>query len=170
MGYVTWRPMHIYDYISLINRSVFTSAQHLFLLITIGLHVSTVIQSSSGPSHSCKLQEAVRTFGIPMCPQLPVTYNLREGPEDDWITVETYSPIVISKNKCRADVKTDLFIYYKSLSRCTITWTSKEILHLLQFWLGAWMICGSHRLEILVHYGAVRMWCRLILFWCWEAS
>ena len=33
-----------------LNRSVFTSAQHLFLLITIGLHVSTVIQSSSGPS------------------------------------------------------------------------------------------------------------------------
>jgi len=32
-----------------INRSVFTSAQHLFLLIRIGLHVSTVIQSSSGP-------------------------------------------------------------------------------------------------------------------------
>ena len=29
---------------------LFTSAQHLFSLITIGLHVSTVIQSSSGPS------------------------------------------------------------------------------------------------------------------------
>ena len=28
----------------------FTSAQHLFSLITIGLHVSTLIQSSSGPS------------------------------------------------------------------------------------------------------------------------
>ena len=35
---------------TLLNRSVFTSAQHLFSLITIGLHVSTVIQSSSGPS------------------------------------------------------------------------------------------------------------------------
>ena len=32
------------------SRSVFTSAQRLFLLITIGLNVSTVIQSSSGPS------------------------------------------------------------------------------------------------------------------------
>jgi hypothetical protein len=52
----------------------------------------------------------VNTFGIPMCAQLPVTYNLWEGPENDWITVETCSPIVISKNKCCADVKTDLFI------------------------------------------------------------
>ena len=49
------------------------------------------------------------TFGIPMSAQLPVTYSLWEGPEDDWITVETCSPIVISKNKCCADVKTDLF-------------------------------------------------------------
>ena len=45
-----------------------------------------------------------------MCAQLPLTYNLWEGPEDDWVTVETCSPIVISKNKCCADVKTDLFI------------------------------------------------------------
>jgi len=45
-----------------------------------------------------------------MCAQLPVTYNLCEGPENDWITVETCSPIVISKNKCCADVKTGLFI------------------------------------------------------------
>jgi len=43
-----------------------------------------------------------------MCAQLPVTY-IWEGPEDDWITVETCSPIVISKNKCCADAKTDLF-------------------------------------------------------------
>ena len=52
----------------------------------------------------------VNTFGIPMCAQLTVTYNLWEGPEDDWITVETCSPIVVSENKCCADVKTDLFI------------------------------------------------------------
>ena len=56
----------------------------------------------------------VNTFGIPMWAQLPVTYNLWEGPEDDWITVETCSPIVINKNKCCADVKTDLFIKYKT--------------------------------------------------------
>jgi len=31
---------------------IFTSAQHLFSLIRIGLHVSTVIQSSSGPSQT----------------------------------------------------------------------------------------------------------------------
>ena len=53
----------------------------------------------------------VNTFGIPMCSQLAVTYNLWEGPEDDWITVETCSPIVISKNKSCADVKTDLFVF-----------------------------------------------------------
>jgi hypothetical protein len=53
----------------------------------------------------------VNTFGIPVCAQLPVTYSLWEGPEDDWIIVETCSPIVISKNKCCADVKTDLFLY-----------------------------------------------------------
>ena len=47
----------------------------------------------------------VNTLGIPMCAQLPVTDNLWEGPEDDWITVETCSPIVISENKCCADVK-----------------------------------------------------------------
>ena len=40
-----------------------------------------------------------------MCTQLPLTYNLWEGPEDDWMTVETCSPIVISENKCCADVK-----------------------------------------------------------------
>jgi len=45
-----------------------------------------------------------------MCAQLPVTYNLWEGTEDDWITVETCSPIVISENKCSADVK-NWFIY-----------------------------------------------------------
>ena len=46
----------------------------------------------------------VNTVGIPMCAQLPVTYNHWEWPEDDWITVETCSPIVISENKCCADV------------------------------------------------------------------
>ena len=46
----------------------------------------------------------VNTFGIPMCAQLPVTYSHWEGPEDDWITVEMCSPIVISENKCCADV------------------------------------------------------------------
>ena len=45
-----------------------------------------------------------------MCAQFPLTYNLWEGPEDDWITVETCSPVVISENKCCADVKNiDLF-------------------------------------------------------------
>jgi len=48
------------------------------------------------------------------CAQLPVTYNLWEGPEDDWITVETCSPIVISENKCCADVKNDLFPFGRS--------------------------------------------------------
>ena len=46
---------------------LFTSEQHLFSLITIGLHVSTVILSSSGPSQSCKSQGAVRTLGSQMC-------------------------------------------------------------------------------------------------------
>ena len=50
------------------NRSIFfTSAQYLFSLVTIGLHVSTVIQSSSGPSRSCKSEGAVRTLGSQMC-------------------------------------------------------------------------------------------------------
>ena len=54
----------------------------------------------------------VNTFGIPMCAQLRLTYNPWEGPEDDWITVETCSPIVISENKCCAGVNNiDLFIW-----------------------------------------------------------
>jgi hypothetical protein len=63
----------------------------------------------------------VNTFGIPMCAQLPVTYNLWEGPEDDWITVETCSPIVISENKCCADVKTDLFLWSSHVLHTHIT-------------------------------------------------
>ena len=54
----------------------------------------------------------VNTFGIPMCAQRPLTYSLWEGPEDDWITVETCSPIVISENKCCADVKKILIYLY----------------------------------------------------------
>ena len=38
--------LHSLTYIR-VNISIFTSAQYLFSLITIGLHVSTVIQSSS---------------------------------------------------------------------------------------------------------------------------
>ena len=52
----------------------------------------------------------VNTFGIPMCAQLPVTYSLWEGPEDDWITVETCSPIIISENKCCADGKKLIYL------------------------------------------------------------
>ena len=45
-----------------------------------------------------------------MCAQNPVTHDFWEGLEDDWITVETCRPNVISENKCCADVKIDLFI------------------------------------------------------------
>jgi len=51
--------------LSSINRSVFTSAQHLFVLITIGLHVSTVIQSSSGPSQRLQVTGSCAYIGIP---------------------------------------------------------------------------------------------------------
>ena len=57
----------------------------------------------------------VNTFGIPMCAQLPVSYKLWEGPEDDWITVETCSPIVISENKCCAHVKKLIYLYVIAL-------------------------------------------------------
>ena len=67
----------------------------------------------------------VNTFGIPMCAQLSITYNLREGPEDDWITVETCSPVVISKNKCCADVKTDLFT--ERFCRSVVHWCKYRI-------------------------------------------
>ena len=63
----------------------------------------------------------VNTFGIPMCAQPPVTYSLWEGPEDDWITVETCSPIVISENKCCADVK-NCSIYRKAYSENPACW------------------------------------------------
>ena len=40
----------------------------------------------------------------------PCNLQPLRGPEDDLITVETCSPVVKSKNKCCADVKTDLFV------------------------------------------------------------
>ena len=65
--------------------------------------------------HVSRIRVNVNTFGIPMCAQLTLTYNLWEGTEDDLITVETCSPIVVSENKCCADVKKiDLFIWHST--------------------------------------------------------
>jgi len=63
-----------------------------------------------------------------MCAQLPVTHNLWEGPEDDWITVETRSPIVISENKCCADVKN----WYIQTDQTTDR-TQKSATHVFKF-------------------------------------
>jgi hypothetical protein len=53
-----------------------------------------------------------------------------EEPEDDWITVETCSPIVISENKCCADVK-NWYIYKYRFFLSAITSHSKARLALL---------------------------------------
>ena len=83
----------------------------------------------------------VNTFGIPMCAQLPVTYNHWEGPEDDWITVETCSLIVISENKCCADVN-NWSTYKEYVSRCFLTSNSctwpPTCRPLISTWATAW--------------------------------
>jgi hypothetical protein len=65
--------------------------------------------------HVSRIRVNVNTFGIPMCAQLTLTYNLWEGTEDDWIAVETCSPIVISENKCCADVNKLIYLYLIAL-------------------------------------------------------
>ena len=96
-----------------------------------------------------------------MCAQLPVTYNLLEGPEDDWITVETCSPIVISKNKCCADVKTDLCVFIcHSTSWCLYTNLQRWVERLCYGfnWLGEWV-------QWQVLWNLMKFWLRVANIW-----